>query len=61
MEEETRLSDFLLESLTKTGAGAHVTFDNPDAIVAVETIGQDAGLSLWSREELQRYPFLRLD
>ena len=61
MEEESYLDRFLVEALEKTGSSAHVTFDNPDAIVAVETIAQDAGLSLWSREELERYPFLRLD
>jgi hypothetical protein len=29
--------------------------------VAVETVGTQAGLSLWTREDLKRYPFLRLD
>jgi tRNA(Ser,Leu) C12 N-acetylase TAN1 len=43
------------------GTPARVTFEDPDFIVAVETVGQRAGMSLWSREELQRYPFVRLD
>jgi hypothetical protein len=29
--------------------------------LAVETLGNCAGLSLWTREELRRYPVLRLD
>jgi tRNA(Ser,Leu) C12 N-acetylase TAN1 len=37
-----------------------VSFDNPDAIIAVETIGNQAGMSLWFREDLQRYPFLHI-
>lgn len=29
------------------------------AILAVETMGDQAGMSLWLRMDLQRYPFLR--
>lgn len=61
LEEEQFLDNFLLESLQKAGIPGHITFENPDAIIAVETITQWAGLSLWTREDLQRYPFIRLD
>lgn len=60
-EEEQFLDNFLLESLQKAGTFGHITFENPDAIIAVETLIQWAGLSLWTREDLQRYPFIRLD
>jgi tRNA(Ser,Leu) C12 N-acetylase TAN1 len=61
MEEERFLDEFLLDALEKTGTPGHIAFDNPDYIIAVETIGTRAGLSLWSREELQRYRLVRLD
>jgi tRNA(Ser,Leu) C12 N-acetylase TAN1 len=55
------LSDALLEATGEAGRPGHITFEDPDAIVAVETVGTQAGLSLWMREDLKRYPFLRLD
>ena len=61
LEEEHFLDKVLLDALEKTGKPGHITFEGPDAIIAVETIAQWAGLSLWSREELQKYPFIRLD
>lgn len=59
--EEQFLDHFLLESLKQSGSPGEITFADPDAVVAVETIGQWAGLSLWTREERERYPFLRFD
>jgi len=61
LDEEHFLDNTLLEVLEKAGTPARITFCDPDAIIAVETIAQWAGLSLWSREDLQRYPFIRLD
>jgi tRNA(Ser,Leu) C12 N-acetylase TAN1 len=60
-EEERFLDVFLLESLAQQGTPGRVAFDDPDAIIALETVGQQAGLSLWTRQDLQRYPFLKLD
>ncbi|MBI5018040.1 MAG: hypothetical protein HZB55_21450 [Deltaproteobacteria bacterium] len=59
--EEQRLDGVLLAALEAAGAPGRITFDDPDAIVAVETVGGRAGLSLWTREDLSRYPFLGLD
>ncbi|MDH4232948.1 MAG: hypothetical protein OEW04_13085 [Nitrospirota bacterium] len=61
LEEEQFLDTVLLEALEKTGKPGRITFEDPDAIVAIETISQWAGLSLWSREKLQRYPFVKID
>jgi tRNA(Ser,Leu) C12 N-acetylase TAN1 len=61
LDEEQFLDKTLLDALEQAGSPGHITFSNPDYIVAVETISQRAGLSIWSREELQRYPFVRLD
>jgi tRNA(Ser,Leu) C12 N-acetylase TAN1 len=61
LAEERLLGTVLREALEKAGTPGHVTFEDPDAILVVETLGTEAGLSLWTREELRRYPFLRLD
>jgi tRNA(Ser,Leu) C12 N-acetylase TAN1 len=59
--EERFLDHFILEQLAQAGAAAQVDFDDPDFILAVESIGQQAGVSLWSREQRRRYPLLKLD
>ena len=61
MDEEKFLDTYLLEALETAGAPGRIAFDGPDAIIALETIGPRAGLSLWSREELALYPLLHLD
>ena len=53
-EEERFLDEFLLRKLAETGRPGKVAFDDPDAIIALETIGTQAGLSLFTRDELQR-------
>jgi hypothetical protein len=50
-----------LEALRATGSPGRIVFDDPDAVVVVEAVGDRAGLSAWGREDLQRYPFLHLD
>ena len=60
--EEIVLDTFIqnkLELLSKSPA--KIDFDDPDYIIAVETLGQLAGLSIWSREQLHHYPFLKMD
>lgn len=59
--EERFLSEVLLGALEKDGTPGRIVFEDPDAIVAVETVGNETGMSLWSREALKRYPFLKLD
>jgi tRNA(Ser,Leu) C12 N-acetylase TAN1 len=61
MDEERFLDGFLLDALEEAGNPGRIVFDDPDCIIAVETIGTRAGLSLWSREDLRRYPLLKLD
>ena len=60
-DEERFLDTILLEELGKIGNPGHITFENPDAIIVVETVGQQAGISCWTREELQSHPLLRVD
>jgi tRNA(Ser,Leu) C12 N-acetylase TAN1 len=61
LAEEQFLDEVLLNALEKIGHPGLINFDDPDVIVSVETVAQRAGLSLWNREDLQRYPFLHLD
>jgi tRNA(Ser,Leu) C12 N-acetylase TAN1 len=60
-QEEQILDRYILEQLAAAGSPGHITFSDPDAIIAVETIGQWAGVSLWTRNDLARYSFLGLD
>ena len=60
-EEERFLDHVLLEALDAAGTPGSISFDDPDAILVVETISNHACVSLWSRDDIKRYPFLRLD
>lgn len=57
--EERFLDDTLLEALNSAGTPGFIRFDDPDAVIDVETIDHRAGIALWTREDLKRYPFLK--
>lgn len=61
VDEERFLDHFAMEELEARGETARIDFDDPDVIVSVETIGNDAGISFWTREVRKRYPVLKLD
>jgi len=61
LEEETFLDRVLLESLEKRGAAGSISFTDPDAVIVIETVGQQAGMALFTREELASSPFLHVD
>ena len=54
------LNTVVVEATAQTVQPAVVSYDDPDAIAVVETIGSHAGMSLWFREDLQRFPFLKI-
>lgn len=60
-EEERFLDEFLLQRLAEAGTPGKVAFDDPDAIIALETIGPQAGLSFFGRDELKRFSLLHMD
>ncbi len=60
-QEERFLDDALLTALRESGTPGHISFEDPDAIVQIETIDGRAGMSLWRRDDLRRYPFLGAD
>lgn len=57
-DEERFLDRALLEALEAAGNPGAIAFDDPDAVIAIDTVDNRAGLSLWTREDLARYPFL---
>jgi tRNA(Ser,Leu) C12 N-acetylase TAN1 len=60
-EEERLLADTLLEALKEAGTPGQISFEDPEGVLVVEILGQQAGLSFWTRQEMERYPFLRLE
>ena len=60
-DEERLLDTAILEAIAAAGTPGRIGFDEPDAVIDVESVGNRAGLSLWTREEMERYPFLRID
>jgi tRNA(Ser,Leu) C12 N-acetylase TAN1 len=59
--EERFLDEALLAALEEAQAPGRISFEEPDAVIDIESIGHRAGMSLWTREDLARYPFLRVD
>jgi len=60
-EEEGLIGRAVTQALQSEGKTCTVDFEDPDLIIDIETLGHRAGISLWTREEMQKYPFLRLD
>jgi tRNA(Ser,Leu) C12 N-acetylase TAN1 len=61
MDEERSLDTLLLEELERSGGAGKIVFEDPDAVIAIETVGNRAGIALFTREEKKRYPFIRVD
>ena len=60
-DAEQFIDDALLEALQQAGFPGTVSFSEPDAVIAIDSIDGRAGMALWSREELNRHPLLRPD
>ncbi len=39
----------------------HVDFEDPDIVIDIETVGDRAGLSIWTRDQLSNFPFIHVD
>jgi tRNA(Ser,Leu) C12 N-acetylase TAN1 len=59
--EERFLDDSILERLRELGQPGRLEFQDPDYVIDIETVGERAGMSLWSRDDLKRFRFLRVD
>ena len=60
-EEEDFLGDAILRLLADRGSPGRVSFDDPDVVIDIETLNDEAAMSLWTREDMSTYPFLRID
>ncbi|MCK6451971.1 MAG: hypothetical protein L6R19_14120 [Alphaproteobacteria bacterium] len=56
--EERFLDDAILGALERAGTPGRIGFDDFDAVLQIETIDGRAGASLWTRDQLERCPFL---
>jgi tRNA(Ser,Leu) C12 N-acetylase TAN1 len=60
-EVEQALDQFLKEELISRGQKCYIDFDAAQVIVVVETIHNQCGLGLVTREMKDRYPFIRVE
>lgn len=60
LEVEQALDQFLKDELTSRGQKCHIDFTAPGVIVVVETIHNQCGLGLVTREMKERYPFIKV-
>lgn len=60
-ETERSLDGAVLQRLEEMNRPGSIDFEDPDMVVDIEMVGNRAGLSVWSREELARYAFLHID
>jgi tRNA(Ser,Leu) C12 N-acetylase TAN1 len=59
--EERFLDEVLLAGLKDAQSVGRISFDDPDVVIDVESLGHRAGVALWTREDRARFPFLKLD
>jgi tRNA(Ser,Leu) C12 N-acetylase TAN1 len=59
--EEVFLDNAILQHLREMGRPGRVRFEDPDYVIDIETVGPRAGMSIWSRDDLTRFPFLHID
>jgi tRNA(Ser,Leu) C12 N-acetylase TAN1 len=58
---EHLFDDLVLDATAKAGMPGKISFTDPDAVIAIDTIDDRAGLALWTREDLARHRLLRPD
>lgn len=56
---EQEVADHLFALARGQAKNLRVTFEDPDIIVAAETVGEECGVALLTRELRQRYPFVQ--
>lgn len=56
---ERSVADHLFTLVEKEGRKLHTSFEDADFILAIETVGNECGLALLTRELRQRYPFVQ--
>jgi tRNA(Ser,Leu) C12 N-acetylase TAN1 len=61
LAEERAINEAILRKLEGLGRPGRIEFADPDYVIDIETVGRRAGMSIWSREDLKQFPFLRPD
>lgn len=57
---EREVGKLVLEALATKGLAATIVFKNPDAIIAVEIVGDECGVGLLPRALRDRFPFIKV-
>jgi tRNA(Ser,Leu) C12 N-acetylase TAN1 len=57
-DEERSLAEAVIESTRQEGAPAHVSFEDPDAVILIDIVGNRAGVALWTRADRHAHPLL---
>jgi tRNA(Ser,Leu) C12 N-acetylase TAN1 len=60
-QTEHSLNEAVLDATTKLGTPGKLSFTDPDAVIAIDTIDDRAGVALWTRDDLSRHRLLRPD
>ena len=60
-EAERAVDAFIEKELAGEGKTCQIDFDHPDAVVVLETIGDRCGVGMLTREQMTRYPFVRVN
>jgi tRNA(Ser,Leu) C12 N-acetylase TAN1 len=60
-DAERLFDEAILDATAKAGTPCKISFTDPDAVIAIDTIDDRAGLALWTREDLARHRLLRPD
>ncbi len=60
-EVERYLDEALIDALAQANSPGKISFTDPDAVIAIDTVDDCAGLALWTREDLVRHRLLRPD
>ena len=60
-DAERYFDDAILDATTKAGMPGKISFTDPDAVIAIDTIDDRAGVALWTRDDLLHHRLLRPD
>jgi len=60
-DAERLFDDLLLDATAAAGAPCKISYTDPDAVIAIDTVDDRAGVGLWTREDLARHRLLRPD
>lgn len=60
-DAERLFDDVLVDATAAAGAPGKISFTDPDAVIAIDTVDDRAGVGLWTRDDLAHHRLLRPD